>query len=72
MRLRSQRPVLTPGSTLWGRMKVEGRSLILEASCLEELRGVIDRRFQYYNQRRRHSAIGYQTPAQFLAANIET
>ena len=44
-------------------MKVESRSLILEASCL-------DRRFQYYNQRRRHC--GYQTPAQFLAANIET
>ena len=57
--------------SLWGRMKVESRSLILEASCLEELRGVIDRRFQYYNQRRRHSAIGYQTPAQFLATNIE-
>ena len=57
--------------SLWGRMKVESRSLILEASCLEELRGVIDRRFHYYNQRRRHSAIGYQTPAQFLAANIE-
>ena len=37
--------------SLWGRMKVESRSLILEASCLEELRGVIDRRFQYYNQR---------------------
>ena len=25
--------------SLWGRMKVESRSLILEASCLEELRG---------------------------------
>ncbi len=57
--------------SLWGRMKVESRSLILEASSLLELREVIDRRFEYYNEKRRHSSIGYQTPAEFLAAQIE-
>ena len=56
--------------SLWGRMKTEIGSLIQEASSLEELEKVIDRRFDYYNHRRRHSGIGNQAPAEYLKTRI--
>jgi transposase InsO family protein len=45
--------------SLWGRTKTEIGSRITEASSLPSLRTVFDERFQYYNQERRHSSIGY-------------
>jgi len=52
--------------SLWGRTKDEIGSRIAEASSLPALRNVFDRRFEYYNQRRRHSSIGYIPPREHL------
>jgi transposase InsO family protein len=53
--------------SLWGRMKTEIESRIVEAQTLPELDGVIADRFRYYNRRRRHSQIGNQPPVTHLA-----
>jgi putative transposase len=53
--------------SLWGRMKTEAGSRIVEAQTLPELEGVIDGRFRYYNRKRRHSQIGNQPPVTYLA-----
>lgn len=53
--------------SLWGRMKTETGSRIVEAQTLPELDTVIDERFHYYNRRRRHSQIGNQPPVTYLA-----
>jgi len=53
--------------SLWGRMKTEAGSRIVEAQTLPELDAVIDGRFRYYNRRRRHSQIGNQPPVTYLA-----
>ena len=52
---------------LWGRMKTEAGSRIVEAPLFPELEAVIDERFRYYNRRRRHSGIGYVPPSEYLA-----
>jgi len=52
--------------SLWGRTKTEIGSRIAEAQSLPALREVLDRRFQYYNQKRRHSSIGYVPPREHL------
>jgi len=52
---------------LWGRMKTEAGSRIIEAPLFPELEAVIDERFRYYNRRRRHSGIGYVPPSKYLA-----
>jgi transposase InsO family protein len=53
--------------SLWGRMKTEIGSRIIEAQTLPELDDVIDGRFRYYNRRRRHSQIGNRPPMNHLA-----
>lgn len=53
--------------SLWGRMKTEAGSRIVEAQTLPELEAVVDERFRYYNHRRRHSQIGYRRPWTYLA-----
>jgi transposase InsO family protein len=52
--------------SLWGRTKTEVGSRIAEASSLPELRDILDERFRYYNQERRHSSIGYLSPCEHL------
>jgi transposase InsO family protein len=52
---------------LWGRMKTETGSRIIEAPLFPELDAVINERFRYYNRRRRHSGIGYVPPSEYLA-----
>ncbi|HHP7237522.1 integrase core domain-containing protein [Longibacter sp.] len=52
--------------SLWGRMKTEIGSRIVDAQTLPELEGVIDERFRYYNHRRRHTQIGNQPPVPCL------
>ena len=52
---------------LWGRMKTEIGSRIVEARSFPELEAVIDERFRYYNRRRRHSKIENQLPLTHLA-----
>jgi transposase InsO family protein len=53
--------------SLWGRMKTEAGSRIVEAQMLPELEAVIDERFRYYNRERRHSQIDYVPPLIYLA-----
>ena len=57
--------------SLWGRMKVETESLIHQAETLEELKRVIDERFEYYNRRRRHSSIGHRRPEEIRQRKTE-
>jgi len=49
-----------------GRFKEEGQSLFLDAQSLAELTAVVDRRMRYYNTKRRHSSIGYQSPVAYI------
>jgi transposase InsO family protein len=58
--------------SLWGRTKTEIGSRIAEAQSLPALREVLDRRFQYYNQERRHSSIGYVPPREHLNNVLST
>lgn len=53
--------------SLWGRMKTEAGSRIDQAEALSGLKTVIDERFRYYNQKRRHSQTGYTPPLIHLA-----
>jgi len=52
--------------TFLGRFKTENRSLLLDAPSLEALQEVVDERMGYYNRVRRHSALGYRAPYDFL------
>jgi len=58
--------------SLWGRTKTEIGSRIAEAQSLPALREVLDGRFQYYNQERRHSSIGYVPPREHLNNALST
>ena len=53
-------------------MKVEMESLIHQAGMLEELKKVIDQRFEYYNHRRRHSPIGHRRPEEYAKEKLNT
>lgn len=55
--------------SLWSRTKLESASRICEAGDLDELTAVINDHFVYYNTRRRHSALGNQSPIDYLNAN---
>jgi transposase InsO family protein len=52
--------------SVWSRLKTELKSEITEAPTLDALEEVIDRHFEYYNHDRRHSAIGYVPPNEYL------
>ena len=52
--------------SLWGHFKVENGSLLCEAASLEELEWVVERQMRYYNERRRHSGVGYMAPVEYL------
>lgn len=56
--------------SFWGRMKTEIGSLLWEAQTLDEVRGIVDRRMNYYNRRRRHSALDYRPPEVFLRLTV--
>lgn len=58
--------------SLWGRMKVEAETLIHQAGTLDELKSIIDQRFEYYNRRRRHSSIGYEKPEEYVKEKLKT
>lgn len=56
--------------SLWGRLKVENRSLLHEAQSLQELEEFVDDRLVYYNERRRHSQLQYQPPIVALEQSL--
>jgi transposase InsO family protein len=53
-----------------GRFKQEGNSLFLDAGDMEELKLVISRQMKYYNTKRRHSSLGYVSPATYIKATL--
>jgi len=58
--------------SLWRRTKTEVGSRIGEASSLPRLRDILDERFQYYNQERRHSSIGYVPLREHLKNTLDS
>jgi putative transposase len=56
--------------SMWGRMKTEIGSRIAEAESLSELREILTERFQYYNERRRHSALSNEVPLVYLERTL--
>ena len=49
------------------RFKTENRSLLCDAESLADLERIVGQRIDYYNRRRRHSALGNQAPLIYLA-----
>jgi putative transposase len=54
--------------SFWGRFKTENASLLWEAETLEEVVEIVGRQMVYYNRERRHSALHYQSPEEFLGS----
>lgn len=52
--------------SFWGRLKVENRSLFHEAADMADLTEIVDGRLKYYNEERRHTALGNRTPQSAL------
>jgi putative transposase len=46
--------------SFWGRFETENGELILEAQTVEEVRTLVGEQLDYYNRRRRHSALDYR------------
>jgi len=49
-----------------GRFKEENRSILWEQEDLPSLWEVVKSRTKYYNRERRHSALGYKSPLEYL------
>jgi putative transposase len=54
--------------SFWGRFSTENAQVILEAKTLEEVRRIASRQLEYYNLKRRHSALDYQRPYEVVLA----
>jgi transposase InsO family protein len=52
--------------SFWGRFKMENASLLWEAETLDEVVEIVNWQMVYYNRERRHSALHYQPPEEFL------
>ena len=52
--------------SFWGRFKTENASVFWEAETLDEVIAIVDSQVVYYNRERRHSALLYQPPEEFL------
>lgn len=52
--------------SFWSRFKGENHSLLWEAETLEKLIEIVNRQMTYYNTRRRHSRLAYQSPLAYL------
>lgn len=52
--------------SFFARFKTENKSLFLDCQTLEELRRVVKERIIYYNNQRRHSALGQISPMEFI------
>jgi putative transposase len=57
--------------SFWGRFETEKNGeLILEAETLEEVKEIVDEHLEYYNHKRRHSALDYRRPYEVVLAAI--
>ena len=54
--------------SFWGRFETENGELILEAKSLEEVRRIMAKQLDYYNRKRRHSALAYRRPYEIVFA----
>jgi len=54
--------------SFWGRFSTENAELILEAETLEEVRRIVAKQLEYYNCKRRHSALAYRRPYEVVLA----
>ena len=52
--------------SFFGRFKEENRSILWEQEDLHSLWDVVKSRTKYYNRERRHSALGYKSPIEYL------
>ena len=52
--------------SFFGRFKEENRSILWEQEDLHSLWEVVKLRTRYYNRERRHSALGYKSPIEYL------
>jgi putative transposase len=48
--------------SFWGRFATENGELILEAETEEEVKEIVAKQLEYYNRKRRHSALDYREP----------
>jgi putative transposase len=48
--------------SFWGRFATENGELILEAETEEEVKEIVAKQLEYYNRKRRHSALDYRRP----------
>ncbi len=56
---------------LLGRFETENGELILEAQTLEEVKVIVEEQLEYYNHKRRHSALGYRPPYEVILETID-
>ena len=56
----------TSMESFFGRFKTENNDLLLEVNNIWELRRVVTERMNYYNAKRRHSALNYQAPLTYI------
>ena len=54
--------------SFWGRFETENGELILEAKTLEEVERIVAQQLDYYNRKRRHSALNYRRPYEVVLA----
>ena len=65
-------PTENPGQeSFFGRFKNECRDDILEIETYEEAREFIIKRLEYYNRKRLHTSINYQSPFSFTKAFLK-
>jgi transposase InsO family protein len=54
--------------SFWGRFSTENGELILQAETEEEVRKIVTEQLEYYNRKRRHSALDYRRPYEVMLA----
>jgi putative transposase len=57
--------------SFWGRFETENGGLILEAQTLGEVKTIVGEQLDYYNHRRRHSALDYWVPYEVVLEAID-
>jgi len=66
-------PTENPGQeSFYGRFKTEWKDEISEIETFEELQKFIKSKITYYNERRLHTSIGYESPRKFTESFLST